>query len=320
MSAPGTQDSHCHTPLMHGGNPTAERRTKLVVLLTAVMMVIELSAGWLFHSMALLADGWHMSSHVIALGLSAAAYALARRWANDQRFAFGTWKIEILGGYTSALLLFGIAGYMVYESVSRLRSPVVIAYNEALAIAVLGLLVNLASAWLLGGAEHGHHHGHGHDLADHDHHDEQGHEHGQDLNLRSAYIHVAADAATSVLAIAALLGGKYFGAAWLDPVMGLVGTVVVAVWAIGLLRDTGRILVDAEMDSPVVAEIREVIAASPIPATLQDLHVWRVAHGKYACILSVSAPPPATPELFRSLLSIHEELVHITVEVNHSAA
>ncbi|MBS0388039.1 MAG: CDF family Co(II)/Ni(II) efflux transporter DmeF [Proteobacteria bacterium] len=295
-------------------NPLAERRTRWVVMLTAVTMVVELVAGWWYRSMALLADGWHMSSHVIALGLSVAAYALARRLRHDARFAFGTWKIEVLGGYTSALLLAGVVLMMAYECVTRLMRPTAIAYDQALIVAVLGLLVNLASAWMLVGATrgashaHGHEHGHGHD-----------HAHGRphaDLNLRSAYIHVAADAATSLLAIAALAGGKYFGLAWLDAGVGLLGSVVVAAWAASLLRSTARLLLDADMDAPIVAEIRHAVRDSALPAELDDLHVWRVGKGRYACILSVTAAPPATPAYFRSLLRVHPELVHVTVEIN----
>ncbi len=281
-------------------NPLAERRTRWVVMLTAITMVIELLAGWWYGSMALLADGWHMSSHVIALGLSVAAYTYARRMRGDPRFAFGTWKIEVLGGYTSALLLVGVVLVMGYECVTRLAHPVPIAYDQALVIAVLGLLVNLLSAWLLAGAAHGHDHDHGH----------------HDLNLRSAYVHVAADAATSLLAIGALAGGKYLQLTWLDAGVGLFGSGVVAVWAGSLLRSTGRLLLDAEMDAPVVAQIRRALRESPVPVELQDLHVWRVGKGKYACILSVTADDPATPEYFRSLLRAHRELVHVTVEVN----
>ena len=281
-------------------NPLAERRTRWVVMLTAITMVIELLAGWWYGSMALLADGWHMSSHVIALGLSVAAYTYARRMRGDPRFAFGTWKIEVLGGYTSALLLVGVVLVMGYECVTRLAHPVPIAYDQALVIAVLGLLVNLLSAWLLAGAAHGHDYDHGH----------------HDLNLRSAYVHVAADAATSLLAIGALAGGKYLQLTWLDAGVGLFGSGVVAVWAGSLLRSTGRLLLDAEMDAPVVAQIRRALRESPVPVELQDLHVWRVGKGKYACILSVTADDPATPEYFRSLLRAHRELVHVTVEVN----
>jgi cation diffusion facilitator family transporter len=243
-----------------------------------------------------------MSSHTVALGLSLLAYVCARRFAHDPRFSFGTWKVEVLGGYTSAIFLVMVAGLMIYQSVERLIAPSPIHYDQAIAIAIIGLLVNLVSAWLL---KDGHHHDH-----DHAH---QGH---HDLNLRSAYMHVLADAATSVLAIIALFGGKLWGASWLDPVMGLVGAVLVSVWAYGLLRDTGRVLLDAEMNVPVVDEIRKVIAASPVKAQICDLHVWRVGKGKFACILSLATDNDVSPEYFKKQLSIHEELVHISIEIN----
>jgi cation diffusion facilitator family transporter len=307
-------------------NPLAERRTLWVLILTAIAMVIEIIAGWWYGSMALLADGWHMSSHVIALGLSVAAYVLARRLRRDDRFAFGTWKIEVLGGYTSALLLAGVVVYMALECLSRLRHPGHIAYNEALGVATLGLLVNLASAALLAGAArsesnrsadgsgHGHTHSH---AADHAHPPGHGHHHA-DLNLRSAYVHVAADAATSLLAIGALAGGKYFSLTWLDAAVGLFASCVVAAWAWSLLRSTSRILLDAEMGAPVVAGIRQTLQSAPIPVEVQDLHVWRVGKGSYACILSVATSAPVTPEYFRTLLQAHAEIVHVTVEVNPS--
>ena len=309
-----------HTHQFDEVNPLAERRTRWVVLLTAITMVVELLAGWKFNSMALLADGWHMSSHVIALGLSVAAYAFARRLRDDDRFAFGTWKVEVLGAYTSALMLIAVALFMVYECVTRLLHPGPIAYNQALAVAGLGLLVNLVSAWLLAGAARGrgHDHAHGRDHA-HGHAYAQGQAHhhaGSDLNLRSAFLHVAADAATSVLAIAALAGAKYLLIPWLDAAVGLFGSGLVAAWAIALLRSTGRSLLDAEMDAPVVAEIRQTLRDSPLPAEVDDLHVWKVGKGRYACLLSVTAATPATPEYFRSLLQVHEEIVHVTVEVN----
>jgi cation diffusion facilitator family transporter len=302
-------DRLAHTHRFDEGNPLAEKSTLRVAILTAAMMVIEIAGGWYYNSMALLADGWHMSSHTVALGLSLLAYVFARRYAHDPRFSFGTWKIEVLGGYTSAIFLVMVAGLMVYQSLERLISPSTIHYDQAIVIAIVGLLVNLASAWLLKG---GHHHDHAHQHA-HEDHDHSGH---HDLNLRSAYMHVLADAATSVLAIIALFGGKLWGAAWLDPVMGLAGAVLVAVWAYSLLRDTGRVLLDAEMNAPVVAEIREVIAASPVRARLSDLHVWRVGKGKYACILSLATDNETSPEYFKQQLSIHEELVHISIEIN----
>jgi cation diffusion facilitator family transporter len=300
-------ENRSHSHVFDEGNPLAERNTRWAVVLTAIMMVVEISGGWVFNSMALLADGWHMSSHALALGLSVLAYAAARRFASDSRFSFGTWKMEVLGGYTSAIVLVLVAGLMLFQSVERLIAPTPIHYDQAIAIAIIGLMVNLVCAWLLNGAHHGHG---GHDSHGHHHH------HHHDLNLRAAYIHVIADAATSVLAIAALFGGKIWGASWLDPVMGIAGAVLVAVWAYGLMRDSGRILLDAEMNAPVVDEIREVIAASPIKATLCDLHVWRVGKNKYACILSLATDENVEPDFFRNQLSIHEELVHISIEVN----
>ncbi len=300
-----------HSHVFDEGNPLAERNTLLAVLLTTTMMIAEIWGGWMFNSMALLADGWHMSSHTLALGLSVLAYIAARRFAHDSRFSFGTWKIEVLAGYTSAIFLVMVALLMLYQSVERLISPTPIHYNEAIGIAIIGLMVNLLCAWLLkGGHRHAHHDHHGHGNGkDHSHH--------HDLNLRSAYLHVITDAATSVLAILALTGGKFYGARWLDPVMGIVGAGLVAVWAYGLLRDSGRVLLDAEMDAPVVAEIREVIEAGSVDANICDLHVWRVGKGKYACILSLVTTEIIGSDYFKQQLSVHEELVHVSVEVNH---
>ena len=309
---PHPQDA-AHTHVFDLHNPVAERRTRQVMWLTIVMMIVEIAAGTVFGSMALLADGWHMSSHALALGVSAGAYALARRYAHDRRFAFGTWKIEVLGGYTSAVFLMGVAAYMGLESLQRLLEPAPIRFDEAIPVAVVGLVVNVLSAWLLssGVGGHGHeHHGHAHHHGDHHHHD---------LNLRSAYLHVMADAVTSVLAIAALIGGKYFGAGWLDPAMGLVGTVLVGRWAWGLLIDTGRVLLDAEMDAPVVEEVRAVVRALPQPTRLRDLHVWRVGKGKYACIVSLCSDAALDAESVRGALAVHEELVHVTVELHAGA-
>lgn len=308
-SAPTGSWPHSHT--FDKGNSLAERNTRWAVALTSLMMVAEIIGGWAFNSMALLADGWHMSSHALALGLSVLAYRSAQHFANDKRFSFGTWKIEVLGGYTSALFLVGIAGLMFYQSLERLLAPTSIHYGQAIAIATVGLLVNMVCAWLLKGEHKTHNHHH-----DHYHHNHDGHDHSHDLNLRSAYLHVLADAATSILAIFALIGGRFLGANWLDPIMGIVGSGIVSVWAYGLLRDAGRVLLDAEMDAPLVAEIREVIATSPITCTITDLHVWRVGKGKYACILSLATENKIEPVFFKQLLSIHDELVHITVEVN----
>lgn len=344
------------------GNPAAERRTRWVMWLTLVVMVLEIAGGWIFNSMALMADGWHMSSHAFALGLAVFAYRMAARYARDRHFAFGTWKMEILGGYTSALLLVGVAVTMLVESVERMVNPLPIGYDQAIATAVLGLAVNLVSAWMLKDDHHlhGHSHGHAHDHA-HAHatshgHDEHAHGAHADLNLRAAYIHVLTDAATSILAILALFGGKWWGASWLDPLMGIVGAVLVGIWAKGLLRDCARVLLDAEMDNPLTERIARTLTGAAMPVKVQDLHLWRVANDKYACIVALQVaspavtPPPVAdvaakdrcpqdatrpttegshhhgtdagwqprpaPDYFRRLLSAHPELVHITVEVD----
>jgi cation diffusion facilitator family transporter len=306
-----TSSHHCNAPRFDSGNPLAERGIRRALWLTAIMMVVEIVGGWWFNSMAVLADGWHMSSHAIALGLSAFAYSFARRQARHRAYAFGTWKVEVLGGYTSAILLLGVAALMVFQSVGRLLMPVVIHYREAIVIAVVGLAVNLVCAYWLRDSHHGHDHAHEHDRA-------HGHDHQHaDMNVRSAYLHVVADAATSVLAIVALVGGLAWGFAWLDPLMGLVGAALVSVWAWGLLRDSGRILLDAEMDAPVVAEVREAIERGAVPATITDLHVWRVGREKYAVMVSLMTPSREDAEYFRRALRVHEELAHVTVEVTH---
>ncbi|MBI1175134.1 MAG: CDF family Co(II)/Ni(II) efflux transporter DmeF [Sideroxydans sp.] len=301
-----------HKHVFDEGNYAAERGTRAVMWITAVMMVVEISAGWWLNSMALLADGWHMSSHAVAIGLSAFAYAAARRYAHDPRFSFGTWKIEVLGGFASAIFLLGVAALMVFESVTRLFSPQPIHYQEAILIAAIGLLVNIVCALILGRA-HEHHHGHAH--AEH-----AGHEHGHhDLNLRSAYVHVIADAATSVLAIVALAGGWLYGWSWLDPAMGIVGAVLVGAWARNLLGETGKVLLDREMDHPVVDEIREVIESERPEggSHIADLHVWRVGKQAYACALSVvTHDRNLTADDVRGWLSIHEEIVHTTIEIH----
>jgi cation diffusion facilitator family transporter len=312
-------DHHCRTPRFDAGNPLAERDVRRAMWLTAAMMVVEIAGGWWFNSMAVLADGWHMSSHALALGLAAFAYAYARKHAGHKQYAFGTWKVEVLGAYSSAIFLIGIAALMCYQSIARLIAPSPIHYDEAIAIAVIGLGVNALCAWWLRGhhdgeGRHAHAHAHAHPHV-HNHDSSHDHAHHHDLNVRSAYMHVLADAATSVLAIVALLGGRFFGASWLDPVMGLVGAVLVSAWAWNLLRDSGKILLDAEMDAPVVAEIREVIERGEVPARITDLHVWRVGRAKYAVVVSLATSSEKDGEYFRRALCVHEELVHVTVEV-----
>ncbi|EAQ99524.1 CDF family Co(II)/Ni(II) efflux transporter DmeF [Congregibacter litoralis] len=299
-----------HDHVFDEGNPLAERNTRWTVLLTAIMMVAEITSGWLFNSMALLADGWHMSSHALALGLSVAAYAAARRFAQHPGFAFGTWKIEVLGGYTSAIFLVGIAGLMFYQSIERLIAPTPIQYNQAILVAILGLGVNLICAWLLKDGHH--HHSHGEDHQDHGHHH-------HDLNLRAAYLHVLTDALTSLLAIIALFGGKLWGANWLDPVMGIAGAALVSIWAIGLIRETGKVLLDAEMNKPIANIVKQRIDTTLPEVPITDLHLWRVGKQHYACILSVSAEDKLTPDHIKACLSDIGELAHITIEVNRDA-
>lgn len=302
-----------HDHVFHHSSEAAERGTRLVMWITAVTMVIEIIAGWWFNSMALLADGWHMSSHAVAIGLSTFAYATARRYARDPRFAFGTWKIEILGGFASAIFLLGVAAVMVFSSVERILAPQPIHFQEAIVVAVLGLIVNIVCALILGRASHRDDHGHAHG------HDDHAHGHHHDLNLKSAHLHVIADAATSVLAIVALVGGWFYGWTWLDPATGIVGAVLVAVWARGLIVDTGKVLLDREMDHPVVDEIREAVETGQDKGDtrITDLHVWRIGKRVYACALTVVTHDAAlTPTDIRKRLSVHEEIVHATIEIH----
>ncbi len=284
------------------------RRTSWVVLLTAAMMVAEIAAGYATGSMALLADGFHMATHAGALGVAALAYGYARRHRRDPAFSFGTGKVGDLAGFASALVLALIALGIGVESALRLFSPIRVAFGEATVIAVLGLAVNVASAFLLSGEHHHHHH----------HHDDHGNHHGPhhghgDNNLRSAYVHVLADALTSVLAIAALLAGRYLGWIWLDPVMGIVGGIVIARWAWTLMRDTAFVLLD-RTDAHVSEEVREAVEG-PGDARITDLHVWRVGPEAHAAIIAVATAPagPDITDLRRRLLPVHE-LRHVTIE------
>ena len=282
----------------------AERRTRLVIGITAAMMVVEIVAGTVSHSMALLADGWHMSTHVAAFLITALAYRFCRRHAADPRYSFGTGKVGVLGGFTSAVVLSVIAFLMAGESVHRLFVPSSIHFNEAIAIATVGLLVNLTCAFVL--KDGGHHH---HDETEHGSH---GHHH--DLNLRSAYLHVLADAFTTVTAILALLAGKFLHWSWFDPVVGLAGSGVVFSWAYSLMRATSGILLDRTPESSDLPEVIRGTIESDGDSLITDLHIWQVAAGKFAAIISVVAHEPKPCEAYRELLREHEELVHVTIE------
>ena len=300
---------HDHV-FLGSGHDRHARRTLWVVMLTAAMMIGEIIAGNLFNSMALLADGFHMATHAGALAVAAGAYAFARRHARDPRFTFSTGKVGDLAGFASALVLALIALGIGSESAGRLFEPRTIAFGEATLVAVLGLLVNIASAVLLAGG-HDHHHHHHHDHDHHDHHDHAHHRAGRhDNNLRSAFVHVLADALTSVMAIAALLAGRYLGWTWLDPVMGIVGAVVIAVWSWHLLRDTAAVLLDTA-DPHLEAEVREEVERAG-DARITDLHVWRVGPGAHAAIVSVTGSADA--EAIRHRLRPVHELAHVTIE------
>jgi cation diffusion facilitator family transporter len=307
-----------------------ERRTWFVIALTATMMVIEIVAGTIYGSMALVADGWHMSTHAAAMLISALAYLYARRHARDPRFTFGTGKLGDLAGFASAIILALIALLIGWESLLRLANPVPIDFGQAIAVAVIGLVVNLASAWLLKDHHHHHRYHHGHDHQAHGHHD-HGHHHehderhdhhhhghspggGRDNNLRAAYLHVLADALTSVLAIVALLAGRAYGWLWLDPLMGVVGALVIARWSWGLIRDAGAILLDVIPEGEDLPdEIREALEGEGDRIT--DLHVWQVGPGHHAAIVSLATPAPKTPSAYKDRLSHLHELSHVTVEV-----
>jgi cation diffusion facilitator family transporter len=294
-----------------------ERRTRWVVALTAAMMAVEIAGGLAFGSMALLADGLHMATHAGALGVAALAYRYARRHARDPRFAFGTGKLGDLAGFASALVLAVVSVGIGWESVVRLLNPVAIAYDEAIAIAVVGLAVNIASAWLLhDGGHHGHAHGHGHGHHDHDHdhtHDHHGH-HDRDHNLRAAYFHVLADAVTSVAAILGLLAGRIYGWAWMDAVMGIVGGVMIARWSWGLLRDSGAVLLDAVPDPGLAESIRGRLETGG--DRIADLHLWRVGPGHAAAIVALVSDRPQPPSWYKARLGGLAGLSHVTVEVN----
>lgn len=315
-AAPAPFPADHHHVFLGAEHQRNERRVWLVIALTASMMVAEILAGKLYGSMALVADGWHMSTHAGAMLVTALAYGYARRHAANPRFSFGTGKMGDLAGFASAVVLAIVALLIAWESFLRLTNPVPIRFEQAIAVAVIGLVVNLVSARLLHGG-HGHHH-HGHDHG-HDHHHADGHDHahghyGHDNNLRAAYLHVLADALTSVLAIAALLVGRSYGWLWADPAMGVVGALVIARWSWGLIRDAGGVLLDAPAEGPQVRqEIEDILAATG--DTLKDLHVWQVGPGHFAAIISVASATPQPAQHYKALLLPVHELSHVTVEV-----
>lgn len=315
---------HDHTFEQDRRRP-GESRTLVVILLTAVTMIVEVVAGIHYGSMALLADGLHMGSHAVALGITAFAYAYARRNARDSRFSFGTGKVNALGGFSGAILLAVFALYMAFESVARLIEPVAIAFDQAIAVAVIGLLVNGASVWILGAEGHDHHHGHDLDHRldhGHDHHGPPhgaGHDHlhHEDQNLKSAYLHVLADALTSVLAIVALLSAKYLGLVFMDPLMGVVGAVLVARWSLGLLSSTSAILLDHQASDAALTSIRTAVEEDG-DSRVTDLHVWAIGPGIYAAQIAVVGRAPASADAYRARIPSHLGVVHALVEVRQS--
>lgn len=291
-----------HTHRFNDDNSHGERNTRKVVLLTLFMMVIEVSAGYMYGSMALLADGWHMGTHAAALGITLAAYFYARRHSDNPEYSFGTGKVGVLGGFASAVVLAVIALLMGGESIKRLFSPLPIHFNEAIIVATMGLIVNVVSAFLLKGK-----HAHSHDEATHKSH--------HDHNLRAAYLHVIADALTSLLAIIALVTGKALGWVWMDPIMGIVGAIIITRWAYGLLVDTGKVLLDRNVNQAAISEIRAIVE-SDSDNRISDIHVWRVGPHHLSAIISIVTLYPKSPDHYKNLLSGYDEIRHVTIEVN----
>lgn len=304
---------HCPRSWLGEHHERAERRTHWVVALTLVTMVAEIAGGHWYGSMALVADGWHMASHAAALGVAALAYRYARINATNPRFTFGTGKVGELAGFGSAISLGMVALLIGYGSVERLVDPRGIDFFQATTIAVIGLAVNLVSAWILGG---GHNHAHGHDHDD-DHDHAHGHDHAHhDTNLRAAYAHVLTDALTSVLAIAGLLAGRYFGWIWMDAVAGLIGAAIIAHWAVGLGRQAARSLLDSHDESALHAAVKQRIETATRDGRITDLHLWRVGPGQYAMVAALRGEGLATPDDYRRALADLPQLRHVTVEVN----
>ncbi len=292
---------HSHDFLVK--NEKGERRTLYVLILTAVTMVAEIIAGSVFGSMALLADGWHMGTHVAAFMITIFAYRYARKHAKSPAYAFGTGKVSVLGGFASAVALAVVALVMMLESIQRIVEPHVIQFNEAIAVASLGLFVNIISAFLL---KDDHHH--------HDHDDDQ-HHHHHDHNLRAAYLHVLADAMTSLLAIIALVSGKYLGWNWLDPIMGIVGAIIITRWSFGLLKQSSPILLDGSIEEEYQAAIKETIEKDS-DNRISDIHIWKIGASHYAAIISLVTHFPKATEHYKELLRDFRRLSHVTIEVN----
>ena len=300
------QQQHLNNP-----NDQAEKRTLYVLTLTVVTMIIEIVAGTIYGSMALLADGWHMSTHAAAFLITLFTYRYARKHANSTRFSFGTGKVGSLGGFSSAVALTLVAVIMLIESLQRFWAPQEIHFNEAIFVACLGLLVNLVSAYLLKD-DHHHHHGH-----DHVHsHDHSHHTHHHDHNLKAAYMHVLADALTSVLAIVALIAAKFWGWNWLDAMMGIVGAVIITRWSFGLIKQTSPILLDGSIDEQYLDAIIQAVKNEDKQNQIHDLHVWKISSDHYAAMMTIHSINNKTAEYYRQLLQKFDKIDHLTIEVN----
>lgn len=284
----------------------AEKYTIIVIFITAITMIIEITTGILFGSMALLADGVHMGTHTLALGIAAFSYYYTRKYANDKRFSFGTGKVNSVGGFSSALLLIVFAFSLTWESVERLLTPVEIQFNQAIVVAAAGLLVNIISAWILSRPHAVHNH------SPHDHSGHHGHTY-QDHNLKAAYLHVIADALTSVFALVALFAGKIWGLVWMDPLMGILGAILVSRWAWGLLKETSGILLDCQAPEKSQAIVRKALENNN--DRISDLHIWTIGEGLYAVNISIVTNSPQFPSYYKQLLLKYREFAHITVEV-----
>ncbi|WP_028773122.1 CDF family Co(II)/Ni(II) efflux transporter DmeF [Shewanella waksmanii] len=330
-------EKHSHHHQFEQHNHQGERRTLIVLMITIVTMIVEIVAGTVYGSMALLADGWHMGTHAAAFGITLFAYRYARKHAHSDKFSFGSGKVSVLGGYTSAIALGIVALLMVVESVHRLFSPQAIQFNEAITVAIIGLVVNVVCMWLLHADGHGHGHDHSHSQSHepghshndghshshehgnshehtHSHSHQHGHSHSHDHNLRAAYMHVLADALTSLLAISALIIGKFLGWTWLDPLMGIVGAIVISKWALGLMRQTSPILLDESMSANIrQAMITELEQHGCIVA---DLHVWKVTASHCSAAMTIVAQQPHSVDFYKQQLAKFATISHLTVEVH----